>query len=180
MTGAPKPPAGSVHIAGDTYYLPGATNSGFVDGLVIDTGPEAEAYDGPSIIIAYSHCIQQGIDNEIGLQQQKLAVQSGYWPLFRYNPELAAQGKNPLQMDSRPPSIPLEKYVYNETRYTMLTHSSPEAAAQLLKEAQEDVHKRWKLYEHWAAMSANGAKSPEAGPEKPATDKAVRKGAGND
>ena len=103
-------------------------------------------------------------------------MQSGYWPLFRYNPDLVAQGKNPLQMDSRAPAIPLEKYIYNETRYTMLTHSAPQAAAQLLKDAQEDVQKRWKLYEHWAAMPA--AKAPE--PEKPVTDKVVGKGAGND
>ena len=71
-------------------------------------------------------------------------------------------------MDSRAPSIPLEKYVYNETRYTMLTHSAPEAAAKLLQEAQEDVRKRWKLYEHWAAMPANGPQAPEPAPEKAA------------
>ncbi len=141
---------------------------------------EAEAYDGPSIMIAYSHCIAHGYDLVHGLDQQKLAVQSGYWPLFRYNPDLVAQGKNPLQMDSRPPSIPLEKYIYNETRYTMLTHSAPEAAAQLLKEAQDDVRKRWKLYEHWATMAATEDKKPESGPEKPAADKAAAKGAGND
>jgi pyruvate-ferredoxin/flavodoxin oxidoreductase len=87
-------------------------------------------------------------------------VQSGYWPLFRYNPDLVALGKNPLQLDSKAPAIPLEKYIYNETRYTMLTHSAPEAAAQLLREAQEDVYKRWKLYEHWAAMPVNGVKAP--------------------
>ncbi len=141
---------------------------------------EAEAYDGPSIIVAYSHCIAHGYDLVHGLDQQKLAVQSGYWPLFRYNPDLAAQGKNPLQLDSKAPAIPLEKYVYNETRYTMLTHSAPEAAAQLLKEAQEDVYKRWKLYEHWATMPVNGAK--QAAPEKqsaPAdTAATLTKGAG--
>lgn len=79
-----------------------------------------------------------------GLDQQKLAVLSGHWPLFRYNPDLVAQGKNPMQLDSKAPSIPLQKYVYNETRYTMLSQSNEEAAERLLKLAQEDVNKRWK------------------------------------
>jgi pyruvate-ferredoxin/flavodoxin oxidoreductase len=113
---------------------------------------EAEAWNGPSIIIAYSHCIAHGYDLKHGLEQQKLAVQSGYWPLFRYSPALADQGKNPFQLDSKAPTIPLEKYIYNETRYTMLVHSAPEAAAGLLKEAQNDVTTRWKMYEHMAAM----------------------------
>jgi pyruvate-ferredoxin/flavodoxin oxidoreductase len=113
---------------------------------------EAEAYNGPSLIIAYSHCIAHGYDLVHGLEQQKAAVQSAYWPLFRFNPELEKQGKNPLQLDSRPATLPLEKYVYNETRYTMLTHSDPEAAKKLLELAQEDVNQRWRLYENWAAM----------------------------
>jgi pyruvate-ferredoxin/flavodoxin oxidoreductase len=113
---------------------------------------EAEAWDGPSIIIAYSHCIAHGYDLKHGLDQQKLAVQSGYWPLFRYNPAPGSQGKNPFQLDSKVPTIPLEKYIYNETRYTMLVHSAPEAAAELLKEAQNDVTTRWKMYEYMAAM----------------------------
>ena len=113
---------------------------------------EAEAYDGPSLIIAYAHCIAHGYDLLYGLEQQKAAVQSGYWPLLRFNPELTRQGKNPLQLDSRPPSLPLEKYVYNETRYTMLARSDPEAAKRLLELAQEDVNSRWRLYENWAAM----------------------------
>ncbi len=118
---------------------------------------EAEAFDGPSLIVAYSHCIAHGYDMAHGLDQQKGAVQSGYWPLFRYNPELAKTGKNPLQLDSKAPSIPLEKYAYNETRYTMLVKSDPEAAKKLLVLAQEDVKKRWRLYEHWAAMQVDGA-----------------------
>ena len=81
---------------------------------------EAEAYDGPSLIIAYSHCIAHGYDLAHGMDQQKAAVNSGYWPLFRYNPDLVAQGKNPFQLDSRPASIGLKDYIYNETRYTML------------------------------------------------------------
>jgi pyruvate-ferredoxin/flavodoxin oxidoreductase len=112
---------------------------------------EAEAYDGPSLIIAYSHCIAHGYDLAFGMEQQKAAVQSGYWPLFRFNPALARDGKNPLHIDSRPPSLPLEKYVYNETRYTMLVKSRPEVASQALKLAEEDVKARWELYEKWAA-----------------------------
>ncbi len=86
---------------------------------------EAEAYDGPSLIIAFSHCIAHGYDMMYGMDQQKLAVQSGYWPLFRYNPDLVKQRKNPLQLDSRPPSVPLQKYMLNETRFTILNHAMP-------------------------------------------------------
>lgn len=108
---------------------------------------EAEAYDGPSLIIAYGPCIAHGFDMVNGLQQQKLAVQSGYWPLFRYNPKLVAEGKNPFQLDSRPPSIPLKNYIYNESRYTMLQQSHPQVAKKLLEQAQQDVVNRWKKYE---------------------------------
>jgi pyruvate-ferredoxin/flavodoxin oxidoreductase len=114
---------------------------------------EAEAYDGPSIIIAYSHCIAHGYDMVYGIDQQKNAVNSGHWPLFRYNPMLAREGKNLFQLDSRAPSIPLEKYIYNETRYTMLVNSDPEEAKKLLNQAQENVNERWKLYQHMANMS---------------------------
>jgi pyruvate-ferredoxin/flavodoxin oxidoreductase len=109
---------------------------------------EAEAYDGPSLIIAYSHCIAHGYDLSFGVDQQKAAVNSGYWPLFRYNPDLVAQGKNPFILDSKAPNIALKDYVYNETRYTMLAKSNPAEAAKLLKLAEEDVASRWKLYEH--------------------------------
>jgi pyruvate-ferredoxin/flavodoxin oxidoreductase len=114
---------------------------------------EAEAYDGPSLIIAYSHCIAHGYDLRHGMEQQKAAVLSGHWPLFRYDPTLARAGKNPLQLDSKPPVLPLEKYAYNETRYTMLAHSHPEDARWLLARAQEDVAARWRLYEHLAALA---------------------------
>jgi pyruvate-ferredoxin/flavodoxin oxidoreductase len=111
---------------------------------------EAEAYDGPSLIIAYSHCIAHGYDMVHGMEQQKAAVDSGYWPLYRYHPALAGQGKNPFQLDSRPPNLPLEKYIYNEARYTMLLHSNPEAARKLLAEAQSDIRQHRKFYEHLA------------------------------
>jgi pyruvate-ferredoxin/flavodoxin oxidoreductase len=115
---------------------------------------EAEAFEGPSLIIAYSHCIAHGYDMAYGLDQQKAAVNSGYWPLFRYNPDLVAQGKNPFQLDSRAPSTALKDYVYNETRYTMLVKSNPEEAQRLFKLAQEDVTARWKLYEHMSHQEA--------------------------
>ena len=123
---------------------------------------EAEAYPGPSLLIAYSHCIAHGYDLAHGLEQQKAAVQSGYWPLFRYNPENVMAGKNPLQLDSKPPALPLKNYIYNETRYTMLAHKDPEAAKEMLQLAEQDVWTRWKLYEYLAAMPSNGAKKEEA------------------
>jgi pyruvate-ferredoxin/flavodoxin oxidoreductase len=116
---------------------------------------EAEAYDGPSLIIAYGHCIAHGFDMAQGLSQQKLAMQSGHWPLFRFNPRLIAEGKSPMQLDSQPPSISLEQYVYNEARYTMLKQSHADTAKRLLEEAQQDVGTRWKLYEMWANMAVN-------------------------
>ncbi len=122
------------------------------DAQAIRAIAEAEAYKGPSLIIAYSHCINHGYDLVHGLEQQKLAVQSGHWPLFRYNPALAVEGQNPLSLDSKAPSISLDKYVYNETRYKMLTLSNEEAAERLLRLAQEDVARRWRMYEHMAAM----------------------------
>jgi len=115
---------------------------------------EAEAYNGPSLVIAYCHCIAHGINMQKGLDQQKLAVKSGYWPLYRYNPALAAQGQNPLSIDSKPPEIPVKEYAYNETRYKMLTLSKPDEAALLIKLAQADVDQRWKLYQQWAGGGA--------------------------
>jgi pyruvate-ferredoxin/flavodoxin oxidoreductase len=117
---------------------------------------EAEAFHGPSLIIAYSHCIAHGYDLAYGLDQQKAAVNSGYWPLFRYNPDLVAQNKNPFQLDSRAPSIGLKEYIYNETRYTMLAKSNPEEAKRLLELAKEDVAAHWKLYDYLAHEPANG------------------------
>jgi pyruvate-ferredoxin/flavodoxin oxidoreductase len=133
---------GSVYVA---RVAMGANDSQTIKAIL-----EAEAYDGPSIIIAYSHCIAHGIDIAKGLEQQKLATATGYWPLFRYNPALAHEGKNPFQLDSKAPSLPLQKYAYNETRYTMLVQSNEEAAERLMKLAQEDVNARWKMYEKMA------------------------------
>jgi pyruvate-ferredoxin/flavodoxin oxidoreductase len=122
---------------------------------------EAESYDGPSLLIAYSHCIAHGYDLVHGMEQQKAAVLSGHWPLFRYDPRLAREGKNPFQLDSRPPTLPLQKYAYNETRYTMLVQSKPEVARRLLNEAQDDVTRRWRLYEHWATLGDGARKEKQ-------------------
>jgi pyruvate-ferredoxin/flavodoxin oxidoreductase len=114
---------------------------------------EADAFDGPALIIAYSHCINQGIDTKYGLEQQKLAVQSGIWPLYRYNPELAKEGKNPLQLDSKDPTIKVEDYAYKETRYRMLVQSDEKRAEMLMKLANEDVVSRWNLYKQMAQIN---------------------------
>ena len=113
---------------------------------------EADAYDGPSLIIAYSHCIAHGIDMRKGLEQQKLAVNSGIWPLYRYNPALANEGKNPLLIDSKDPTISVEDYAYNETRYRMLMQADEARAELLMTQAKEDVAKRWNLYRQMAAI----------------------------
>ena len=97
------------------------------------------------------------------MDQQKAAVLSGYWPLFRYNPDLRREGGNPMQLDSKPPSLDFKKYAYNETRYTMLAHSHPEAAARLLEEARNDVLTRWRVYEQLATAPPRGS-APEDRP----------------
>ena len=111
---------------------------------------EADAYDGPSLIIAYSHCIAHGINMRDGLEQQKLAVASGAWPLFRYNPQLLDEGQNPLKLDSKAPSIPVSEYAYNETRYRMLLQSDEARAEALMRLASSDAEKRWNLYKQIA------------------------------
>jgi pyruvate-ferredoxin/flavodoxin oxidoreductase len=137
---------------------------------------EAEAHDGPSLIIAYSHCIAHGYDMVLGLDQQKKAVQSGYWPLMRYNPALRLEGKNPFLLDSKAPSIPLKQYAYQEARYTMLVRSDPEAARELLKLAQDDVERQWRVYANRAAM-AGRSESPHIAPEAPeSAPEPVKKG----
>jgi pyruvate-ferredoxin/flavodoxin oxidoreductase len=113
---------------------------------------EADAYDGPSLILAYSHCIAHGIDMSKGLDQQDLAVKSGLWPLYRFNPTLISEGKNPLKLDSRQPSIPVSDFAYNETRYRMLLKSDESRAEALMKLAERDAKSRWQLYEQMAAM----------------------------
>jgi len=122
---------------------------------------DAEAYDGPSLIVAYSHCIAHGIDMRKGLDQQRLAVQSGYWPLYRYNPMLIEEGKNPLIIDSKAPSIPLQQFAYNETRYRMLAQSDPARAEKLMQEAQQDVQANWQRYHDMANVLEEEAASTQ-------------------
>lgn len=115
---------------------------------------EAEAYDGPSLIIAYSHCIAHGINMGTAMQNQKAAVDSGYWQLYRYHPDWEAEGKNPFKLDSKGLKIPLKDYAYLETRYKMLTKSHPVEAEKLIAEAQDDVVHKWKYYEQLASLGA--------------------------
>jgi len=117
---------------------------------------EAEVYDGPSLILAYSHCIAHGINMQSGLNQQHLAVQSGYWPLLRYNPELRRTGHNPFVLDSQRPKIKLKDYALNELRYRMLSHTKPDVAEELMKKAQLNVDQKWKVYEEMAVVGAEG------------------------
>jgi pyruvate-ferredoxin/flavodoxin oxidoreductase len=107
---------------------------------------EAEAYDGPSLIIAYSHCIAHGINMTKGMDQQKLAVNSGMWPLYRYNPANKAEGKNPLTLDSKEPSVDVADYIYNEVRYRALKQSYPERAEMLLNQLREGVKYQYNRY----------------------------------
>ncbi len=150
---------GSVYVA--------QVSLGGNDTHVVKAFQEAEAHDGPSIIIAYSSCIAHGYDLVHGLEQQKLAVQSGYWPLMRYNPALRDEGKNPFLLDSKAPAIRLKEYTYREARYTMLARSNPELAAELLKEAQDDVERQWRVYSARAAMPGRGETPSIAPAEKP-------------
>ncbi len=140
---------------GDVYVARVAMGGG--DMQTVKAFEEAEAYPGASLIVAFSHCVAHGYDLKYGMEQQKLAVQTGYWPLLRYNPELIKQGKNPLQLDCRPPSLPLQKYMLNETRFNILNQADAEAAKKLLHEAEEDVRSRWALYENLASLPAGEA-----------------------
>ncbi len=114
---------------------------------------EAESYPGPSLIIAYSPCIAHGIDLKDNHQQQKLAVRTGHWPLFRFDPRRFAEGKNPMQMDSKKPDLPLKEFVQTETRFSMLWRSNPKRAEELLATAQEEVEERYHHYEQLAGLS---------------------------
>ncbi|MGP6188771.1 MAG: pyruvate:ferredoxin (flavodoxin) oxidoreductase [Vulcanimicrobiaceae bacterium] len=116
---------------------------------------EAEAYDGPSLILAYSHCIAHGINMRKGMLQQELAVKSGYWPLLRYNPALRTVGANPFRLDSPRPSIPFKEYAYNEIRYTALTASKPEVAETLAEMAQSVVDEKYRQYEELAGREGS-------------------------
>ena len=119
----------------------------------------SENYPGPSLILAYSHCIAHGINMTCGYEEQQKAVACGHWPLYRYNPALKDQGKNPLQLDSKAPTLDLEEYIYGENRYRVLQKARPEAAAELLKLAKADAADRYNLMEQLSKMSCSCAEN---------------------
>ncbi len=135
------------------YIYVATVAMGASDAQTVRAFLEAEAYDGPSIIIAYSHCIAHGIDMAKGMQHQKRAVESGHFPLFRFNPDLAAKGQNPLKLDSKAPKISFEDYAYAQTRFKMLTKSKPEQAKKFLHIASDNTMKKRSYLEQLAKMS---------------------------
>jgi len=141
---------GSVYVA---QVALGSSQNQTVKAMV-----EAERYNGPSIIICYSHCIAHGIDMAQGLTAEEKAVKSGHWLLYRYNPELIDQGKNPLQLDCKAPSISFEDYAYSEIRFRTLKAQNPERAKMLLELGQRDCDRRWNLYSQLAAMDYSGTR----------------------
>ncbi|MET0849787.1 MAG: pyruvate:ferredoxin (flavodoxin) oxidoreductase, partial [Candidatus Rokuibacteriota bacterium] len=154
--GSPKKDLALMAMSYGTVYV-ARVAMGAGDAHTIRAFHEAEAFDGPSLIIAYSHCIAHGFDLRHGMDQQKAATQSGHWPLLRYDPRRAAAGENPLQLDSSEPRLPLAQYLYNEARYAILAHSDPRTAARMLEAAEGDVQDRWRRYVHLAAMPVSGA-----------------------
>jgi pyruvate-ferredoxin/flavodoxin oxidoreductase len=142
----PKKDIGMIFSTYGNVYV-AKVSLGANPGQVAKAMAEAEAYDGPSLIIAYSHCINHGLNLALGLEQQKKAVACGHWPLYRYNPELEAQGKNPLHIDSKAPSMPFADYALNENRYRMLKMMNPEHADELMAASQKDVERGWKFLE---------------------------------
>jgi pyruvate-ferredoxin/flavodoxin oxidoreductase len=117
---------------------------------------EAESYPGPSLILAYSHCAAHGINMAGGVTHQKDVVQSGLWPLFRFDPRLTEKGQPPFHIDSRPPSVEFSEFAKCEGRFAMATSADPERAEQLFADAQDDINERWRFYEHLASYAPNG------------------------
>lgn len=146
---APKKDLGLMAMTYGNVYV-ASVAMGAKDEQTLKAFLEAESYEGPSLIIAYSHCIAHGIEMQKGMQQQKAMVESGRWLLYRFDPRRGAQGKNPLILDSRNPTLPVEAAMYSENRFKMLARSNPDTAKQLLKEAQADVKTRWKMYQYLA------------------------------
>jgi pyruvate-ferredoxin/flavodoxin oxidoreductase len=150
---------------GNVYV--GSVAMGAKDEHTLKTFLEAEAYDGPAIIIAYSHCIAHGINMTSGLQNQKAAVQSGRWLLYRFNPDRALQGENPMQLDSQTPRLKIEQYLNLENRFKMLTKSEPQKGKKMFEQAQQDAEIRWRLYQYLAARDFKNGESSVT-PVKPA------------
>ncbi|MHC5736639.1 pyruvate:ferredoxin (flavodoxin) oxidoreductase [Nostoc sp.] len=146
---APKKDLGMIAMTYGNIYV-ASVALGARDEHTLKAFLEAEAYDGPSLIIAYSHCIAHGIDMTTGMNHQKTLVESGRWLLYRHNPELLNQGKNPLQLDMRSPTQSVEHSMYQENRFKMLTKSKPDVAKHLLEQAQTEVDARWQMYQYLA------------------------------
>jgi pyruvate-ferredoxin/flavodoxin oxidoreductase len=147
----PKKDLGLMAMSYGTAYV--ATISLSNPAQAVRTLIEAEAFDGPSLIIAYAHCIAHGIKMSSAVDEHKKAVACGHWPLYRYNPDLIAQDKNPLQLDSKAPTISFEEYAMGENRYRVLKKNNPETAAELIKKGNEWTARRFKIYEKMAAMT---------------------------
>jgi pyruvate-ferredoxin/flavodoxin oxidoreductase len=145
----PKKDLGLIAMSYGNVYV-ASVAMGAKDEHTLKAFLEAEAYDGPSVIIAYAHCIAHGIDMTTGMANQKAAVDTGQWLLYRFHPESAAQGENPLTLDSRTPTKKLADYLMMETRFKMLTQMKPEESKHLWAEAQQDVLARYKMYEYLA------------------------------
>jgi pyruvate-ferredoxin/flavodoxin oxidoreductase len=157
----PKKDLGMIAMTYGNIYV-ARVAMGASDNQTVKAIIEAEAYDGPSLIIAYSHCIAHGFNLTEGMAHQKEAVECGAWPLFRYNPDLAKEGKNPLKLDSRPPKITYADYAMTETRFKMLTKSHPDRARQLMEIGDAELKTRWHLYEQLAAMTCGNEEKEEA------------------
>jgi pyruvate-ferredoxin/flavodoxin oxidoreductase len=134
---------------------------GYSDLQTLRAFREADAFNGPALIIANTPCITHGYELKLGLQQQALAVKSGVWPVYRFNPDNVKEGKNPLKLDYKEPSIPVSEFAYNETRYSMLVRSNEKRAEMLLELAQQDAETRWQKYSHLAAMKYDKPESAE-------------------
>ncbi len=148
---SPKKDMGLLAMGYGNIYV-ASIASGANDTQTIRAITEAESYNGPSLIIAYSHCIAHGYSMTQGVQHQKLAVESGYWPLYRYNPSNLEKGKNPLKIDSRPPKVDLSEYMATETRFKMLFKSNPERAKELEARAKEHSKRTYEHYKNLAAI----------------------------
>ncbi len=172
---SPKKDLGLIAMSYGSVYV-ASVAMGAKDEHTLKAFLEAEAYDGPSLIIAYSHCIAHGIDMTTAMSDQKVAVDSGQWLLYRYSPERALAGENPLTLDSRAPTKKVQDFLQQQTRFKMLTKSKPEDAARLWKEAQHDAEVRYRLYEYLAQRKEAPSVAPEEPPAKVATPEPALRG----
>jgi pyruvate-ferredoxin/flavodoxin oxidoreductase len=164
----PKKDLGMLAMVYGNVYV-GRVAFGAKDAQTVRAFQEADSFNGPSLIIAFSHCIAHGYDLAAGLEQQKLAVETGYWPLYRFDPRRLAAGENPLQMDSARPKLDLGKFMNNETRFRVVEQQNPERYRYLLGLAQKEVTMRYSVYEQLAKLAFSGAQDSK--PADKASDK---------